>query len=230
MITLPPQHIVPIPLNQMEKTTLGKLSRSRLVTQFKQGKLAKHIACAEELLGEARGASFVIPVSESEKTLAHIYADIFDLDVADISAVDNFFELGGTSIDVICLKRDGESAFDIADIPTIQILKHPVVSSLTNYINALKSKNVDADEYNPIVPLNLTGNKTPIFIVHPGVGEVLIFVNLAKYFHNKRPFYAFRDRGFEPGHPFFTSMDEMVSTYAAAVKRTQPHGPHLVGP
>ena len=228
MISLPPQHIIPIPLLQMEKTTLGKLSRSRLIARFNQGELAKHIARAEELLNEARGATFVTPTSETEKTVARIYADIFNLDVADVSATDNFFELGGTSIDVIRLKREGESACDILDIPTIQILKHPIVSSLANYIDALKSSSINAEDYDPIVPLNLTGNKTPIFMVHPGVGEVLIFVNLAKYFHNERPFYAFRARGFEPGHPFFTSMDEMVSSYAAAVKRTQPHGPYAI--
>ncbi|KAF8839192.1 atromentin synthetase [Paxillus ammoniavirescens] len=228
MITLPPQHIVPIPVNQMEKTTLGKLSRARLTSLFKQGELAKHIARAEELLSEARGASFVIPQTETEQALAAIYAGIFNLEVADVSATDNFFELGGTSIDVIRLKREGEAAFDLPEIPTIQILKHPVVSSLANYIDALKTKGANAEEYDPIVPLQLTGKKTPIFMVHPGVGEVLIFVNLAKYFQNERPFYALRARGFEPGQPFFTSMDEMVSCYAAAVKRTQAHGPYAI--
>ncbi|KAG1880976.1 atromentin synthetase [Suillus subluteus] len=228
MITLPPQFIVPIPINQMEKTTLGKLSRARLVSLFKQGELAKHIARAEELLSEARGSSFVTPSTEAEKALAKIYAGIFNLNENEMSASDNFFELGGTSIDVIRLKREGEAHFGLPEIPTIQILKHPVISSLANYINALLSKDSAAEEYDPIVPLQLTGNKTPIFFVHPGVGEVLIFVNLAKYFQNERPFYALRARGFEPGHPFFTSMDEMVSTYAAAVKRTQPTGPYAI--
>ena len=228
MITLPPQLIVPIPADQMEKTTLGKLSRARLVNQFKQGGLAKHIARAEELLSIARGASFITPSTETEKTLARIYAEIFNLNVNDMSASDNFFELGGTSIDVIRLKREGETTFDLPEIPTIQILKHPVVSSLAKYVDSLVSKDASTEEYDPIVPLNLTGNKTPIFFVHPGVGEVLIFVNLAKYFQNERPFYAFRARGFEPGHPFFGSMDEMVSSYAAAVKRTQPHGPYAI--
>lgn len=228
MITLPPQFIVPIPINQMEKTTLGKLSRARLISLFKQGELAKHIARAEELLSEARGSSFVAPSTEAEKALAKIYAGIFNLSENEMSASDNFFELGGTSIDVIRLKREGEEHFGLPEIPTIQILKHPVISSLANYVNALLSKDSTAEEYDPIVPLQLTGNKTPIFFVHPGVGEVLIFVNLAKYFQNDRPFYALRARGFEPGHPFFTSMDEMVSTYAAAVKRTQPTGPYAI--
>ncbi|KAK9764462.1 hypothetical protein K7432_008003 [Basidiobolus ranarum] len=51
--------------------------------------------------------------------------------------------------------------------------------------------------YDPVVPLQVTGSGVPIFFVHPGVGEVLIFVNLAKYFVNERPFYALRARGFD---------------------------------
>jgi pimeloyl-ACP methyl ester carboxylesterase len=126
------------------------------------------------------------------------------------------------------LKREGEEYFGLPDISAIQILKHPVLSSLANYINSLLSKGTQTEEYDPIVPLQLSGKKTPIFFVHPGIGEVLIFVNLAKYFHNERPFYAFRARGFDTGHPFFTSMDEMVSCYAAAIKKTQPTGPYAI--
>ncbi|KAG2076604.1 hypothetical protein BDR04DRAFT_1227989 [Suillus decipiens] len=60
------------------------------------------------------------------------------------------------------------------------------------------------------------------------MGEVFIFINLTKYFHNERPFYAFRARGFDVGYPYFTSMDEMVSCYTAAVKKTQATGPYTI--
>ncbi|KAG1769937.1 atromentin synthetase [Suillus placidus] len=228
MIALPPQFVIPIPVNQMERTTLGKLSRARLISLFKKCEFAKHIARAEELFSEVRGATFIAPSTNTEKALAKIYAGIFNVAESKVSASDNFFELGGTSIDVIRLKRQSEKHFDLPDIPTMQIIKHPFVSSLANYVNALLSKDSQIEEYDPIVPLQLTGNKTPIFFVHPGVGEVLIFVNLAKYFQNERPFYALRARGFEPGHPLFASMDEMVSCYAAAVKRTQARGPYAI--
>ncbi|KAG2074194.1 hypothetical protein BDR04DRAFT_1093393 [Suillus decipiens] len=103
--------------------------------------------------------------------------------------------------------HEGEAHLNLPEIPIIQIVKHPVISSLTNYVNALPSKDsqTKARKY---VSLQLSGNKMPIFFVHPGVGKVIIFVNLAKYFQNERPFYALHPRGFEPGHPFFTSMDE----------------------
>ncbi|KIJ19555.1 hypothetical protein PAXINDRAFT_69028 [Paxillus involutus ATCC 200175] len=227
MITLPPQQIIPIPLNQMEKTTLGKLSRVRLVNLFKQGELANHIARAEELLSIARGATFIAPSTETEKTLGRLYAEIFNLRVSDVSASDNFFELGGNSIDVIKLKREAESLFELPEILTVQILKHPVISSLAKYVDSLVSKDGSQEEYDPVVPLQLTGNKTPVFMVHPGIGEVLAYVDLAKYFQNERPFFALRVRGFE-GQPLFASMDEMASSYAAGAKRTQLHGPYAI--
>jgi thioesterase domain-containing protein len=82
--------------------------------------------------------------------------------------------------------------------------------------------------YDPIVPLQLTGKKTPLFCVHPGVGEVLVFVNLAKYFANERPFYALRARGFNQGETYFTTFPEMVDCYVRAIRSKQPSGPYNI--
>ncbi|KAG2352108.1 hypothetical protein BDR07DRAFT_1439525 [Suillus spraguei] len=49
-----------------------------------------------------------------------------------------------------------------------------------------------------------------------------------KYFHIECPFYIFRPRGFDAGHPFFASMNEMVSCYTAAVKKTRATGPYPI--
>jgi hypothetical protein len=63
--------------------------------------LTKHVVRVEELLGEARCASFIARSMESEKALVTIYAGILNLTESDVSASDNFFELDGTFIDVI---------------------------------------------------------------------------------------------------------------------------------
>ncbi|KAH7912283.1 atromentin synthetase [Hygrophoropsis aurantiaca] len=228
MITLSPQLIVPIPITEMEKSTLGKLSRSRLLALLHQSALTSHIDHATKLLNKDRQASFVDPSTSTEKNLALIYSDIFNLNPNNISANDSFFEFGGTSIDVISLKRKAEEFFQLAEIPIIQILKHPVISDLATLIDSLRNKGRQLQDYDPIVPLQTTGKKTPIFFVHPGIGEVLVFVNLAKYFQNERPFYALRARGFEPGQSVFSSMNEMVTCYATAIKRIQPTGPYAI--
>lgn len=63
----------------------------------------------------------------------------------------------------------GRSTFGFSDIPALQILKYPAISSLANHVIALVSKVSRAEEYNPIIPFQLTGNKIPILFVYPGI-------------------------------------------------------------
>lgn len=226
MITLSPKFIIPLPVELMEKSTIGKISRARLIDLFERGTLSQYISRSEALFRVARGSTSVNPSSRSERALAKIFVTI--LGVETVSVEDNFFELGGTSINVIKLKRECEATFALSDIPTISFLKYPVLAALAQHIDTLCTKDDAKEDYNPIVPFHVKGHKTPLFMVHPGIGEVLIYVSLAKYFQNERPFYALRARGFEKDQPFFTSMDEMVSCYVAAVKRTQPTGPYAI--
>jgi len=179
----------------------------------------------------ARSEKFVkaAPGSVAEK-ICTIFEGIFSLEAGSVSAEDNFFEMGGTSIDVIRLKREVEMTMQLPDeIPILRILLHPTPNLLSTLVDRILNPSPsDANVYDPIVPLQTTGDKTPIFFVHPGVGEVLIFVNLAKYFYGERPFYAFRARGFDKDQPVFTSMEEMVTCYADAMQKVQPHGPYAL--
>ena len=226
MITLPPKFIIPLPIELMEKSTLGKISRARLIDLFERGTFAQYISRTEMLLRAGRGTTPAKPSSSTERALSQMF--ISTLGVETVSAEDNFFELGGTSIDVIRLKRECKATFALPEIPTISFLKYPVLSALAHHIDTLRIEGNWKEDYDPIVPFHVTGHRTPLFMVHPGIGEVLIFVGLAKYFQNERPFYALRARGFEKDQPFFTSMDEMVSCYVAAVKYIQPMGPYAI--
>lgn len=233
MVTLAPHQIIPIPMAQLskEKSTLGKLSRAKLVKQYQQGFFDDHLSRVDALIKLGRSKKFVQAEEGSKAaTVCQIYESIFDLEVGSISAEDNFFELGGTSIDVLRMKREVENALNLPDeIPILRILLNPTPNALAELVEKLLDPaSADAATYDPVVPLQTTGNKTPIFFIHPGVGEVLIFVNLAKYFHNERPFYALRARGFDKGQPTFKSMEEMATCYADAMKRTQPQGPYAV--
>lgn len=233
MVTLAPHQIIPIPVSQLskEKSTLGKLSRAKLIKQYQEGSFDNHLSRVDALIKLVRAKKFVKAEEGSKaEAICQIFENIFGLDMGTVSAEDNFFEMGGTSIDVIRMKREVENALKLEDeIPILRILLHPTPNSLAALVEKLLDPaSGEGATYDPVVPLQTTGNKTPIFFVHPGVGEVLIFVNLAKYFHNERPFYALRARGFDKGQPTFKSMEEMVGCYADAIKRTQPQGPYAV--
>lgn len=81
--------------------------------------------------------------------------------------------------------------------------------------------------YTPIVPLQPHGSGTPLFCIHPGSGDILVFIALAAHF-TSRPVYALRSRGYNPNERFFGSIEETAETYAHHIRQVQPHGPYAV--
>jgi acyl-CoA synthetase (AMP-forming)/AMP-acid ligase II/thioesterase domain-containing protein/acyl carrier protein len=220
-----PALVLPLPKDLFPKTSLGKIQRAVLRKRLEAGELAVHEAYIADVTNRQLGG-YTAPEGPAEAAIAGIYAELFGLDAATVSATASFFDLGGTSLDIVRLKRALEDRFALPDLPVVTILQNSNVRSLAARIAQRKRRR--NWEYDPIVPLQVTGSKTPLFCVHPGVGEVLIFVNLAKYFVNDRPFFALRARGFNEGEKYFATFDELVCTYTAAIRKRQPHGPYAI--
>jgi acyl-CoA synthetase (AMP-forming)/AMP-acid ligase II/thioesterase domain-containing protein len=219
-----PALILPLPKSEIPKTSLGKIQRSVLRGRLEAGDFADRVQSVADLTLRQIGG-YSAPDGQAEVALAQIYAGMFELEPESVSATASFFDLGGTSLEILRLKKEVESRFSIADLPVVALLRAPTVRQLARAVTSL-------DEgprcYDPLVPLQQTGTKTPLFCVHPGVGEVLVFVNLAKYFLNERPFYALRARGFGANEDYFHTFDEMVQCYARAIRGKQPKGPYAV--
>jgi acyl-CoA synthetase (AMP-forming)/AMP-acid ligase II/thioesterase domain-containing protein len=220
-----PAVLLPLPATAFPKTSLGKIQRSLLRRRLEEGRYSEQQAALAELVTRQLGG-YTAPESETEKVLAEFYGLLFDCDAADVSVTASFFDLGGTSLDILRLKRLTGQRFPDIDLPVLALLTAPSVRELAKRIEAGQSNGTAP--YDPIVPLQSSGEKTPLFCVHPGVGEVLVFVNLAKYFVHERPFYALRARGFNKGETPFESFAEMARTYADAIRATQPRGPYAI--
>ncbi|MBB6171858.1 acyl-CoA synthetase (AMP-forming)/AMP-acid ligase II/thioesterase domain-containing protein/acyl carrier protein [Nocardiopsis mwathae] len=228
-----PSLILPLPMSAVPKTSLGKIQRSQLRERLEAGEFAAAEADVAALVTRRLGG-YTAPVGETEAALAEIYAEMFDADPAEISATASFFDLGGTSLDILRLKGHVERAFGLRDLPVVGILRAPTIRELAARIDGAGGGGGQAGSqgaaapYDPLVPLQLSGDKTPLFCVHPGVGEVLVFVNLAKYFVSERPFHALRARGFGEGEDYFATFGEMVECYVRAIRDEQPLGPYAV--
>jgi thioesterase domain-containing protein len=103
------------------------------------------------------------------------------------------------------------------------VLTNPTIRGLAKAMESLTGPRV----YNPVVTLQSKGDKAPLWLVHPGVGEVLVFLNLAKYITD-RPIYALRARGFDEGDEFFHDIPEIVNVYHSHMKQYQPEGPYAI--
>jgi acyl-CoA synthetase (AMP-forming)/AMP-acid ligase II/thioesterase domain-containing protein/acyl carrier protein len=222
-----PALVLPLPTSELPKTSLGKIPRGTLRRRLEAGEFATTEKWVAELTLRHLGG-YAAPRGSAEIALADIYAAIFDVEPTAISATASFFDLGGTSLDILRLKHHVERRFGLVNLPVMRLLTAPTVRDLAGWLDGRDRADAVPDRYQPLVPLQRGGDKTPLFCVHPGVGEVLVFVNLAKYFVNERPFYALRARGFGAGESYFSSFAEMVQTYVDAVRAAQPHGPYAL--
>ncbi|CCC14582.1 hypothetical protein SMACR_09570 [Sordaria macrospora] len=225
-----PYKIIPLERVFLPKTALGKLSRSKLRKAFESGVYWEAIELDEKLIALAQGSREVVvqPSTEKELVLQDIFSDVFGVPPAEIGIHTNVYNLGCSSVELFRLKWaiQGNPHFPNV-IPVTTMISNPTIASLLSAMDTTRDSSISpTTQYNPVVVLRSGGNKAPLWLVHPGVGEVLVFLNLAKQITD-RPIYALRARGFD-GEPLFGSMDEMVSTYLRAMRRTQPQGPYAI--
>lgn len=217
-----PATILRLPKQEIPKTSLDKIQRSELRRRLELGQLADY---EREVLEANRSqrAEWSPPEGEVERSVAEIFASIVGVPSGEIDATASFFELGGTSIEILRLQRALEARLEGRRLSLSTIMRGPTVREL-----ARRLANPGLGAYNPLVPLQRTGSETPLFCVHPGVGEVLVFVNLAKHFAGERPVYALRARGFERGELPFETFDEMLQSYVASIRAVRPRGPYAL--
>lgn len=220
-----PSVLLPLPKALFPRTSLGKIQRSLMRTRFEAGEYKTHQEHLESVLIRQRGLRQA-PSSDHEINVAKLFSKLFDLPLDSVSVRDSFFDLGGTSLDIIRLIQEMNGQYPKSNVSISTVLQSPTVQGLARAVDpeSLTLKT----QYDPIVPLQMTGEEVPLFCIHPASGEVLVFVGLATYFQGERPFYALRARGFNPGEVYFESFHEMVQEYVAAIRRQQAHGPYAI--
>ncbi|KXH37971.1 hypothetical protein CNYM01_08057 [Colletotrichum nymphaeae SA-01] len=79
----------------------------------------------------------------------------------------------------------------------------------------------------PVVTLRPEGRKMPLWLVHPGVGEIHVLMNLVRLIDD-RPVYAFRAEGLDSSVSPFDSLDELLDYYLKHLKAVQGEGPYAI--
>jgi acyl-CoA synthetase (AMP-forming)/AMP-acid ligase II/thioesterase domain-containing protein/acyl carrier protein len=223
-----PALILPLAREEFAKNSLGKISRTKLRARLEAGEFDSATHRSAELIRRHMG-DYSLPRTKTEQTVAQIYAEILGICPNTVSATANFFDLGGTSLDLLRLRGSVTKRLNVPGLQTIDLLTAPTARALAAYLHKNPADKLKTnDDYDPIIPMQQSGTRTPLFCVHPGAGEVLVLLDMAKYFAGDRPFYALRARGFTEGETPFASHHEMITTYTRAIRDRQPHGPYAL--
>ncbi|KAL2865061.1 non-ribosomal peptide synthetase [Aspergillus lucknowensis] len=221
--------ILPVGPGRLDKSTLGKISRTKVRIAHEERQLQDEEDLNALEIQSYRAENFVEPRDDIERTLMCLLGDTFDSVDGMLSIDTCILAAGLTSVDLFRWKSAVQKAFDITDIPLATIITHTTIRSLASVIQQLRqATHHTSGGYNPVITLQRHGPETPLWLFHPGIGEVLVFLGLAQYFPD-RPVYALRARGFNKGEKPFGSLTEVLATYYAAVRHHQPHGPYALG-
>jgi acyl-CoA synthetase (AMP-forming)/AMP-acid ligase II/thioesterase domain-containing protein len=220
-------------------STLGKISRLKVSRLFEDGEFAEDLEFHHQAILRASRAAKQMSMNESKpanESEAALIGDIAETlgaapDVLDITPETSLFDIGFTSMHVIKLKYHLERRLG-RDVSVILIMKNPNIRALAADIDASQADSDEPatiDDYDPVVILRGEGSKTPLWMIHPGVGEVLVFIGLAQHLaQDDRPVFALRAAGFEPPYQRFEDITQAVDIYTAAIRRRQPHGPYAL--
>ncbi|KAI0410566.1 acetyl-CoA synthetase-like protein [Xylaria grammica] len=216
-------------LPQIPISTLGKISPSKVARLFESGAFVRDIELHERAIRRAREHMRACDAGLATETEAQLIEDVAEvLDASphllNIHAGTSIFGIGFNLMHIIKLKYRIEKRLGL-DLPIVNIIKNPSVRALAANINAqphrrqpLSPEQSPSDFYDPVVVLRAGGTKTPLWLVHPGVGEILVFVRLAQHLAvDKRPLFALRAAGLEPGRKQFSSITEIADVYTAAI-------------
>ncbi len=152
--------------------------------------------------------------------------DLFEevLGVVEANGDDNFFDLGGHSLLALKLIARIEDVLS-AKISLSTIYQNQTINTLAKIINNAKSINESSAV---VVPIRETGEKTPLFLIHPIGGTVFCFIPLCKHIDQDRPCYAIQDPRINDATVVVNSMESMATLYIDKIKEIQPNGPYLL--
>jgi thioesterase domain-containing protein len=96
-------------------------------------------------------------------------------------------------------------------------------------IEQLAQRVTGAQSGNSLVMIRKGGNKPPLFLVHDGDGETMLYRNLALRLEAGHGVYGLQPRS-QPDAPMVhTRIPEMAAYHIGKIRSIQPHGPYLLG-
>jgi thioesterase domain-containing protein len=161
----------------------------------------------------------VEPQTTTEAVLAEIWADVLSLE--PIGTHDDFFQLGGTSLLAVDLfaqiaRRLGRK------LPLTSLIEAPTVERLARLIAGTACRD-------SLVLIRDGRGKPPVFLVHDGDGETMLYRNLALLLKPDHAVYGLQPHSRDNVPIAHSRISDMAANYIDRIRSVQPQGPYLVG-
>jgi amino acid adenylation domain-containing protein len=176
-----------------------------------------------DALPEPKTAPRAVP-SPAPDTLAHallvIWRELLGVDAVTLDS--NFFDLGGDSFLGVELFQRAQMLTGV-NLPLSTLLTAQTVREQSRVFGAAGARDpvrrataaltAIAQSWSPLVPIQTSGSRPPLFCVHAIGGNVLNFVPLARALGEERPVFGLQAVGLDGVSRPLASIQEMAARY-----------------
>ncbi|MCP4116342.1 MAG: amino acid adenylation domain-containing protein [Desulfobacteraceae bacterium] len=205
-----PSYMIPsffIRLDKLPVTANGKLDRKALPAPLPPD-------------GPARD----LPRTDMERKVAGLFRQVFGND-RRFGIYEGFFDIGGHSLLAVKLISLVNTTFKCS-LTVADLFKAPTIHQLAATIGRTSR---GKDPSPRLVRLNHGRHLRPLFLIHPGDGDITCFIELARRMDKGRPIYGIRAYGTNGHATPCANLKEMAARYAVEIRGIQPLGPYLLG-
>jgi amino acid adenylation domain-containing protein len=167
------------------------------------------------------GIRNVLPKTKNEQMISTIWSNALGLE--DLKTDEDFFELGGHSLLAVKVmvaieKETGKR------LPLSTLFENSTIEKLAKKIEV----NQPEESWTSLVPIRTTGTKTPLFLIHGGGLNILLFKSISQYLNNDQPVYGIQALGLNKAMEIPTSLKEIAKIHVNEILKADPDGPYSI--
>ena len=138
--------------------------------------------------------------------------------------IDNdFFKMGGNSLMALAIMSELERQTG-KTIPLASLFSFPTMRTLAAAIDQEKER----EGWRPLVCIKPGTGRIPLFIIHGGGLNILLFNTLANKMAPGQPVYGIQAHGLDGKSAPYSHIDDIADHYMGEIRSVLPHGPYAL--
>ncbi|MFT3904331.1 MAG: amino acid adenylation domain-containing protein [Niabella sp.] len=208
-----PDYMIPnewVYMSEFPLTPNGKIDRNAL---FDAAIAPRTIALSSSKAKEK-------PPTPLQKIMQDIWQE--ELNLPQVGLYDDFFLLGGHSMKALKVMRRLREETGV-QLPLASLFQHATIAGLSGLLEHKEDL-----QFKLLVGIKTTGNKIPVYLIHGGALNILLYKSLSRFLDEEQPLYGIQAMGLDGDLSGLKDIDTIAHRYVREIVNQNPTGPYII--